>query len=294
MIKASEIAKYLSCSLVGEDIEVYRPCSINKVLSNSVVFLNRSIVNETYDNLNSKNDVICIVSSEFSYHLKCTYIEHENPRLAFSKILQEFFVKNDCPAISNQASIDSSANIGEGVTICPGVRIGANAVIGNHSIIGQNCVIEKNSIIGDYCRIKPNTTIGAKGFGFVVDENQYPNEFPHIGNVKVGEHVEIGANCTVVQATLDRTVIEDYVKIDDHVHVAHNCHIGKRTQIAAGVILSGSVTIGESVWISPNATIIDYAKIGDKAFIGIGSVVTRNVKNNERVFGIPATPIKKK
>src|SRR3546814_3805834 len=119
-------------------------------------------------------------------------------------------------------------------------------MIGDRSVIGENCVLAEGVSVGADCRIKPNTTIGARGFGFARDEDGHPVEFPHIGTVSIGDRVEIGANCTVVRAALDATVIEDAVKTDDHVHIAHNVVVGARTFIAAGAVLSGSVTVRRS------------------------------------------------
>ncbi|MBW2065846.1 MAG: hypothetical protein JRJ03_13080, partial [Deltaproteobacteria bacterium] len=153
--------------------------------------------------------------------------------------------------------------------------------------------IGENVVIGKDCIIKSNTTIGDHGFGFARDGKGKLVQFPHIGGVRIGDRVEIGANCTVVRATLDMTVIEDDVKTDDHVHIAHNCRIGPRTLIAAGAILSGNVTVGAEVWISPNSTIIDYGIVGEKAFIGLGAVVIRPVGAGETVVGNPGRVLRK-
>lgn len=278
--------------MIGENIKIIEPRSFSRVESNCVTF----ITNKSYKKLIDSNlkNFLCISSNTDSYFKDCTLIIHENPRLAFCLVLNKFFLPRfNVKAISKE-KICASAKLGKHVYIAEGVYIGENVKIGDNTIIEENVVIKERVVIGKGCRIKPNTTIGSKGFGFVNDENNIPIQFPHLGNVIIGDNVEIGANCSIASAALDETIINNYVKIDDQVHIAHNCIIGEKSKIAAGVILSGSVVIGENVWISPNVTIIDYGVVENNSFVGIGSVVTKPVREGQRVFGIPASPITRK
>jgi len=184
--------------------------------------------------------------------------------------------------------VAADAQICEGVSIGPGCVIGAGARIGAGTRIHAQVVIAANSVIGAHCIVKSNTTIGESGFGFAKDHAGTPVHFPHLGAVEIGDYVEIGANCTVVRAALDNTVVANHVKTDDHVHIAHNCRIGPRVQIAAGAIISGSVTVAADVWIGPNATISDYVQIGEGARIAIGAVVLRDVEPGVTMLGNPA------
>ena len=68
------------------------------------------------------------------------------------------------------------------------------------------------------------------------------------------------------------------------------CVVGPRTLITACAELSGSVEIGADCWIGPNATIRDGLTLGDWAFVGIGSVVVKNVPAETTVYGSPARP----
>jgi UDP-3-O-[3-hydroxymyristoyl] glucosamine N-acyltransferase len=62
--------------------------------------------------------------------------------------------------------------------------------------------------------------------------------------------------------------------------------------ITAMVEISGSSIIGKNVWIAPGAKINNGIIVDDNVFIGIGSVVIRNVSKNKVVFGIPAKEIR--
>ena len=230
----------------------------------------------------------CVTTSAIAARLGCSVIEHASPRLAFALIVARFFSPQLSPAISARADIAADAQIGDDVAIGPGCIVGAGVSIGKGTRLFSHVVVAPNSAIGAHCVIKSNTTIGESGFGFATDEAGIPVHFPHLGGVEIGNYVEIGANCTVARAALDKTIVEDHVKTDDHVHIAHNCKIGTRTQIAAGAIISGSAAISADVWIGPNATIGDYIRIGKGARIAIGAVVLRDVEPGATMIGNPA------
>jgi UDP-3-O-[3-hydroxymyristoyl] glucosamine N-acyltransferase len=290
MVRASDIASFLNVPLQGADINVMGPRSIASADSGSIAFLSRDDATAIAA-LNGIGTVLCLTNLELAPKLTCSVLPVENPRLAFCKALNEFFAEIAPTAVTREASIAASAVLGDNVRIEQGACIGEGVRIGDGSHIGANVVVEARTEIGCGCTIKPNSTIGARGFGFARDHDGTPISFPHIGVVRIGDHVEIGANCTVVRAALDATTIEDHVKMDDHVHIAHNVSIGARTFLAAGAIVSGSVDIGVDVWVGPNATIIDYVSIGDGARVGIGSVVMRAVEPGVTVLGNPARRI---
>ena len=94
------------------------------------------------------------------------------------------------------------------------------------------------------------------------------------------------------RGTLDNTIIGRGTKIDTQCHIGHNNIIGEDTIITAKTMLGGSNFIGNRCWISP-CTIIRTGgiKIGNDSFIGTGSLIVKNVKENEKVMGSPAKPI---
>jgi len=172
--------------------------------------------------------------------------------------------------------------------ISPGAVIENGVTIGEGTVIGPNAVVRSGARIGRHCEIKSGAVICDSGFGFERDRQNRPIRMVHLGGVRIGDHVEVGALTTVVQGALADTVIEDHVKINDHVHIAHNCHIGEGTIIGGSAYLSGSIRVGRNCWISPNCSIRQKLTIGEEAIVGIGAVVVRNVEARSTVYGNPA------
>ena len=131
--------------------------------------------------------------------------------------------------------------------------------------------------------------IGEKGFGFTPDNKI---EIKHIGNVIVGNNVEIGSNSTIDQATIHSTTISDHVRIDNLVQIAHNVYIGKNTIIAAQTGIAGSTHVGNNCLIGGQVGIAGHLIIEDNVTIAAKSGVTKNIKKNSIIAGFPAVDIK--
>lgn len=210
-----------------------------------------------------------------------------NPMLLFLRIARELFTVKPEPGIHPSAVVHSEAIIGKDVYIGPICYIG-KCEIGDDCIIHSHVSIEDNVTIGNNVLIKNGARIGQPGFGFVKNENGEYEKFPQVGRVIIENNVEIGANTCIDRGSLSATRIGRGTKIDDFVHVAHNVSVGKNCIITGSASFGGSSFIGDDVWIGPGANIKDGITIGNKAFISIGSVVIKNVKDGEDVIGYPA------
>ena len=101
-------------------------------------------------------------------------------------------------------------------------------------------------VIGDRVIIHANAVIGADGFGNVPKPDGTWEKIEHLGNVVIGNDVEIGANTTIDRAQMESTVIGNGVKIDNLCMIAHNVQIGDNTVMAAQCGIAGSATIGKN------------------------------------------------
>ena len=289
MVKVSEIAKYLKKEYIGKNISIKVPASFDNIKKNSIIFLNKN-----NKKIISNKDVLILISKGINTEgLKCSFIEVDNPRLSFAKIIKKYFLEKKI-----KKGIHKSCIIGKNCKIDKSVSIGANSVIGNgvligaNTIINNNVVISDNVIVGDNCFIKSGAIIGEDGFGFEIVKNKPPVKIPQIGSVVIGSNVEIGANSGIARGTLNNTIIESGVKIDDHVHIGHNCHVSSNTIITACVEISGSVNIGKNCWIGPNSSIIQKIDIGENSTIGIGAIITKDIKKNEKIMGLNSIDLK--
>ncbi len=121
-----------------------------------------------------------------------------------------------------------------------------------------------------------NAVIGADGFGFRMVQGRHV-KVPQVGNVEIGDDVEIGACTTIDRATFGTTRIGAGTKIDNHVQIAHNCQIGKHNVFAALVGIAGSVTTGDYVVMGGQVGIADHCRIGDRAMLGAKCGIHKDV-----------------
>lgn len=88
--------------------------------------------------------------------------------------------------------------------------------------------------------------------------------------------------------------IGDYTILNSNSNIEHECTIGKGSHIMSGACIAGRCKIGDYVTIGSNATILPDIKIEDGSYIGAGSVVTKNVKKNSVIVGVPGKYLKSK
>ncbi|WP_353170941.1 UDP-3-O-(3-hydroxymyristoyl)glucosamine N-acyltransferase [Flavobacterium sp.] len=236
------------------------------------------------------------------------FIKVSNADLAMSQVLEMFappapvFTANIHPTavVDASATIGNHTKIGAGVYIGPNVKIGENVLIypnvtildectiGNQTTIWSGTVVRERCHIGSHCIVHPNATIGADGFGFRPDPERGLVKIPQIGNVIIGNGVEIGANSCVDRGKFSSTIVGDGCKIDNLVQIGHNSKLGKFCIMAGNSGLAGSVTLGNGVIIGGSASIKDHTVIGDGAIVGAGSGVTGDIPAGKIMLGYPA------
>ena len=236
---------------------------------------------------------------------------HKNPYFAYTKLITELFtvpsleVKED---IAKTAFVNKTAKIGKGTEICHGAyigenvkigsncKIGVNAVINHDCEIGDNCIIENQvsisySIIGNNVAILNGARIGQRGFGFVHNEG-FNHRIPQLGIVRIGNHVEIGANTCIDRGALEDTEIGNNSKLDNLLQIAHGVKIGQGCFFAGATVVAGSTKIGNFVQVGGNSSITGHIEIGDGAQIAGHSGVAQPVKPMQAVAGYPNLPIR--
>jgi UDP-3-O-[3-hydroxymyristoyl] glucosamine N-acyltransferase len=188
--------------------------------------------------------------------------------------------------IGAQARIGDDCMIGAHAVIENDTRIGARTVLHPHVFIGAFCEV------GEDCEIHPHTSIGSDGFGYAVDPDGRPRKIAHLGNVIIGDGVEIGSNCAVDRATLTSTYIRSGTKLDNICHIAHNCDLGENGFFTAGFMMGGSTKIGRQFVTGGNSVVTAHITLGDNVSLAGRSSVTCDVPEAGAYGGYPLQPLK--
>ncbi|MDR2622422.1 MAG: UDP-3-O-(3-hydroxymyristoyl)glucosamine N-acyltransferase [Dysgonamonadaceae bacterium] len=189
------------------------------------------------------------------------------------------------------AYIGEHVGLGKNVEIYPQVYIGDHVTIGDDTIIYAGAKIYSGCQIGKRCIIHAGAVVGADGFGFAKEGSNY-KKIPQLGNVRIEDDVEIGANTTIDRAVRDSTLIRRGVKLDNLIQIAHNVEVGEDTVIAAQTGISGSTKVGKNCMIGGQVGLSGHIKIGDNAGIGAQSGILGNIEPGKNVIGTPAIDVK--
>jgi UDP-3-O-[3-hydroxymyristoyl] glucosamine N-acyltransferase len=204
----------------------------------------------------------------------------------------------DGASIGAYVVIGPRSRIGPRTTIMPQTTIGCDVTIGADGLLHSGVRVGDGCTIGDRVIVHANAVIGADGFSFAPDlmtaaaftAGQTVRRVHSLGNVMIGDEVEIGACTTIDRATLESTRIGRGTKIDDHVHIGHNVTVGESCILCGMVGLSGSVSLGDRVRLGGGVGIGDHVRIGDQAVVAAGSGVGSDVPAGAFVSGYPALP----
>jgi UDP-3-O-[3-hydroxymyristoyl] glucosamine N-acyltransferase len=196
--------------------------------------------------------------------------------------------------ISPRAVISEKSKIGSGCFIGDYAVIGDNCSLGDNTVVYDRVSLVQNCIIGNNCIIQSGASLGSDGFAFERHEGGVLERFPHKGNVRLGDNVEIYANCSIARGSLSDTQIGDGTKLDALVHIAHNVIVGKNCELTAGTIIGGSTSLGDTSWTGLNSTLKNGIKIGRNVIVASGASVIHDVPDGDIVAGVPARSIKHK
>lgn len=175
--------------------------------------------------------------------------------------------------VDPSARVDATASVGPLCVIEAGAEVGAGVVlqaqvfVGAHAKIGSDCWLMAGVHVATECelgqrvKLHAGVVIGSDGFGYDSSSGRHV-KIPQVGNVVVGDDVEIGANSTLDRARFSRTSIGAGTKIDNLVMIGHNVIIGRHCIICAQVGISGSTTLEDYVVLGGQAGVAGHLTIG--------------------------------
>ena len=306
-ISLCDIANLVQGTVIGDaSIKISSLAPIDKIIPGSLVFA------EGEDNIKmaeTSEASAILVSSKITHSAK-NLIQVAHPFKAFIKLLNHFHPpKKINYGIHPTAVIGEGVQLGEHVSIGPYVVIESGSVIGNHSVlkshihvghdvkIGEQTTIHPHVTIYDDCEIgsgviiHASTVIGSDGFGYTFVEGQHL-KVPHLGNVIIEDHVEVGANTAIDRATMGATVIGEGTKIDNLVQIAHSVKLGKHNILCGFTGIAGSTKTGNNVICAANVGVSDHVRIENNVVLGARTGVPPNKLLNEGTvyLGNPARP----
>jgi UDP-3-O-[3-hydroxymyristoyl] glucosamine N-acyltransferase len=192
-------------------------------------------------------------------------------------------------SVGDFVTIGKNCQIGDCTKIYDNVTIGAGTKIGSYCIIYPGVHIFPGMVIGDRVILHAGCIIGDDGFGNAPQPDGSWRKIEHLGNVVIGNDVEVGSNTTIDKAPMESTIIEDGVRIDNLCQIAHNVVVGKNTAIAAQTGIAGSTKLGEGCICAGQVGIVGHIKIADHTTIGAKTGVIGNIRKPGQVyFGTPA------
>ena len=195
-------------------------------------------------------------------------------------------VGEDC-YIGNMAYIGERVKLGNNCQVYPFAYIGDNVEIGDNTILYPHVTVYHDCRIGQHCILHAGSVIGADGFGFAPEGEQY-KKIPQLGNVVIEDNVEIGANTTIDRAVMDSTIIRQGVKLDNLIQIAHNVEVGENTVMAAQVGIAGSVKVGKHCMFGGQVGLAGHIQIADDVTLGAQAGVISSVKEATTLLGPPA------
>ena len=297
-MKLSDVASILGCKFISKDINITGMNALKDATNTEISFVANSkyikdiegtkaaavIITESLKKYVPDESVALIV--EDSYWSMATLSKYFAPVIEDETLSAATIGENSI--VSPKATIANGATIGQNCTIMPNVYIGSNAVVGDNTILYPSVVIYRDCKVGSNCTIHANTSVGSDGFGFASNKLGEHKKIYHIGNVEIGDDVEIGANTAIDRAVFGTTAIRTGSRLDNLIHVAHNCEIGEYSVIAGQTGLAGSSKLGRSSVFGAQSGVAGHLEIAPFNTFAARTGVTKSIKESGKVFaGFP-------
>ena len=293
-ITLAQIAAHINATVVGsENHEVKKLATIDEADEEAVTFLSNPKFKKKLTTTRAR--AIIVAERDIQRDLPVNWLVVENPYLAYAKVSELFSsAPRFAPGMHASAVIAESAEIGQGVYIGPhvvvepGVKIGENAIIGAGSYLGHDCVIGaatqlharvtlySGTKVGQRCIFHSGVVLGADGFGIAKDKDKWV-KIEQIGNVRIGDDVELGANTCIDRGALEDSIIANGVKIDNMCHLGHNVQIGESTVMAAFTAVAGSAIVGKQCTIGGGSGILGHTVMADHTTVTARTFVSGSI-----------------
>ena len=190
----------------------------------------------------------------------------------------------------------------QGITLLDASRVDVRGEVeaGKDCSIDVNVILEGKVILGDNVTIKSNVVLQDVSIG----DNSTIESFSHLSSALVGANCNIGPYARLREGSEigDNAKIGNFVetkktKLGDGAKANHlaylgDAEIGDKTNVGAGTITCNydgtnkhKTTIGKDSFIGTNSSLVAPVNIGEGAYVGAGSVITKDVPNDALAVG---------
>lgn len=311
-LSITEIAHITGAELAApSDVKITALCALDEAQAGSICYLTSLEKTDFLRDLKAAALIVPLEAKGKELPFPGVLLYAQNPEWAFILLMKQVDKARTkyTPGIHATAVISPKAKLGANVSVGAYTVIEDDVTIGDNTVIFPQCYIGKNVTVGKNCCIYPQVviredcilkddvilqagaSIGADGFGFTF-HNGLHQKIPQIGNVILGNDVEVQANACVDRAKLSSTVIGDNTKIDNLVQVGHNVRVGQSSIFCAQVGIAGTTEVGNGVILAGQVGLAGHMKIGDRVQVGAQSGVIGSLAAGKTYFGCPAIPQK--
>lgn len=214
------------------------------------------------------------------------YMDNAKGLIVSSMPRNTFFKLHNKLVEKDLIRLEIDYGIGKNCSIHPTATISKRSNVGDNVIINENVVIKDNVMIGDNTFIDVGAVIGCEGLLYITEDDKKIS-VRHAGGVKVGANVTILSNAVIARSINNSclTEIGDYSIIGIAANIGHEARIGAKCVISGNCVIARRAIVNDGASIESSAFVREHVMIGKGGQVKAGSIVVKDVDNNQAVSG---------
>jgi len=275
--------------------------NIKEVFS-GIMMIDGSLLGPALDEINNQNaaneyyltDLVEILSAK---GVKINCIQANPTELLGANNKQEL---HELESILREMSAEKLLE--QGITLLDASRVDVRGEVeaGKDCSVDINVIFEGKVTLGENVTIKSNVVLSDVSIG----DNSIIESFSHLSSALVGSNCNIGPYARLREGSEigDNAKIGNFVETKktklgagakaNHLAYLGDANVGDNTNVGAGTITCNydgtnkhKTTIGEDSFIGTNTSLVAPVNIGKGAYIGAGSVITKDVPDEALAVG---------
>ena len=275
--------------------------NIKEVFS-GIMMIDGSLLGPALDEINNQNaaneyyltDLVEILSAK---GVKINCIQANPTELLGANNKQEL---HELESILREMSAEKLLE--QGITLLDASRVDVRGEVeaGKDCSVDINVIFEGKVTLGENVTIKSNVVLSDVSIG----DNSIIESFSHLSSALVGSNCNIGPYARLREGSEigDNAKIGNFVETKktklgagakaNHLAYLGDANVGDNTNVGAGTITCNydgtnkhKTTIGEDSFIGTNTSLVAPVNIGKGAYIGAGSVITKDVPDEALAIG---------